>query len=321
MDIKAYVTHQVRSFSLSDLKPRQSSQDQDQPKLRPCQQAYIGPSTARRLFERSTYALRSPHDEAIFVQHDINVRRFDATTFASSAMPSTSYSAECTSSAQASTRHAEHTRETHALLRSINSMRHAEGVTPLLFDPALSADLQAYADIMEDLEPALPASPTSPTTITPSSPSSGDGKHHSARLTSPAGLGALACAELWYGGKYKRHLHRLLPPPSPTFAALAPQHGEDCACHVRKVFEVLVDGAWEVVGIARTPVVVGDVRGGGGGGGSGGRWVVELVEGMASLGTVGGVLVGKTLPELPVGEGEGWRGEEGEVGSVYSQEG
>ena len=77
-----------------------------------------------------------------------------------------------------------------------------------------------------------------------------------ARLVSPPHMGALACGEMWYGGKYRRHLYSINP-------ETMGEHPENCPCHLRIVFETMVDEGWEGVGIGR---------------GNDGRWVVELME-------------------------------------------
>lgn len=110
------------------------------------------------------------------------------------------------------------------------------------------------------------------------------------RLISPPGLGGLACAEGWGGGRYARHwrgcrghIAGSLGVAGDSSADVVGAGGggigreglggvvagveeQYCRCKERRVYDVLMDAGWEVVGIARF-----------GGGGGGGRWVVEVV--------------------------------------------
>ena len=137
------------------------------------------------------------------------------------------------------------------LFHSINSSRQAEDAHPLRLKPLLCKHAQDYADMLFSEEHYSGTSvPSTNQVVVVMSPSGS----RVARLVSQPRIGALACGEMWYGGKYKRHLYSIT-------SENVGNHPENCACHLRIVFETMVDEGWSAIGIGR---------------GEDGRWVVEL---------------------------------------------
>ncbi|KAK4539446.1 hypothetical protein LTR36_010923 [Oleoguttula mirabilis] len=295
-EIKVFMATQIRSFSINDLSSPTGGD------LRHCQEVYMGESRkARRHFKRTIVRTpKSPHAELIFAEHEANVRKLDSalpsptsTTSGSSGRERTCNNTCSSGGAAESTQRVEIERDKWILLSSLNSARKLEGALPVILDQALSNELQAYADISEDSDLLQPVYSLGevvsmpPTTITPATSSRGQ---QTVLLTSPPGLGGLACGELWYGGKYKRHAYSA--PPRDRV------HPENCPCHGRKVFDTVVDGVWKSVSIARYL--------------ESGRWLVELVSDEAAAredvgcdedgdGAWEEVPVLKVLPALPSG--------------------
>jgi hypothetical protein len=247
--------------------------------LRPCQRAYLGESNARRLLRRAQLSKKPGSAEyeqdPIFTLHQEAYQEAAAEAFAAAAATpftssnrpaaATGYSVECYATHVEDEKRRKEAAATEkeklVLLHSINSSRQAEGVHPLRLQPLLCKLAQDQADLLahEDAYPSTirpsnnndsVASPNSVTVVM--SPFGA----RVARLISPPHMGALACGEMWYGGKYRRHLYSLS-------TETAGEHPENCPCHLRMVFETMVDGGWEDVGIGR---------------GVDGRWVVELME-------------------------------------------
>jgi hypothetical protein len=194
------------------------------------------------------------------------------------------------------------------LVGNINNSRAIVSAAPLRLDPLLSARAQTYVD----LEIPPPPPPKSTTTVfrrheslnlrqarhratkieqipfaTPSGASA-------IRLISPPGLGVLTCAELWIGGKYKRHKtvrpshapnqHRYTFLPTfveddteSTFSMVSSSHSHGhsrsnsegqnhtnwCACAEYDAWKTVTDKRWKEIGIGCA---------------KDGRWVVELWE-------------------------------------------
>lgn len=109
--------------------------------------------------------------------------------------------------------------EQRLLVQTLNTSRATVSAAPLELEPELNNRAQQYVNL--EIPPLPPAKPTPipfrrhaslhlrearqrPTTIEdiPFAESCGSS---AVRLISPTGLGVLACAELWAGGKYKRH--------------------------------------------------------------------------------------------------------------------
>lgn len=234
------------------------------PDLRPCQNAYLGESNARRLLKRSQLSKKARNnlsqEEPIFALHEeaaLEAAAAAAVPFHQT--PPTGYSVQCYATFaedEQKRRDAEVAeKEKMVLLNSINSSRHAEGTSPLRMKPILAKYAQDYADMLfsEDINnshhSAADPKPIGLNSVVVVMAPSGA---RVARLVSPPRIGALACGEMWYGGKYRRHLYNL-----ESVAA----HPDDCPCHLRIVFETMVDEAWKAIGIGR---------------GEDGRWVVEL---------------------------------------------
>lgn len=202
------------------------------------------------------------------------------------------------------------------LVRNINNSRAIVSAAPLRLDPLLSARAQTYVDL-EIPPPPPPKSPpavfrrheslnlrqarhraTQIEQISFARPGGASG----VRLISPPGLGVLACAELWVGGKYKRHKmvkanhvayqHRysFLPPfvadDSESMISVVSNshshghsrshnHGHSrsnsegqthtnwCACAEYDAWKTVTDKRWKEIGIGCA---------------KDGRWVVELWE-------------------------------------------
>ena len=229
--------------------------------LRPCQRAYLGESNARRLLKRAQLSKKTDHDEPIFQLHEEAAAEAAAaaaaTPFEISATTTTTagYSVECYAT------HAEDEkkrkeaiaaeREKVVLFNSINSSRQAEGLPPLRLKLHLCKYAQDHADMLfnEEHGNGTPVSNTNNVVVVMSSSGA-----RVARLVSPPRMGALACGEMWYGGKYKRHLYNITPEN-------VGEHPDDCPCHLRIAFETMVDEGWSAIGVGR---------------GEDGRWVVEL---------------------------------------------
>ncbi len=230
------------------------------PDLRPCQRAYLGESNARRLLKRSQLsrkARRDPppeEDSVLSLQEEAAMEKVaEAAGIAPARTAPIGYSVECyaTHAETATQRKAAQLTEKEKLVlfNSINSSRRAEGRSALRLKPSLSKYAQDHADILYQEDRIPNNEPTSTNSVIVVMAPSGA---RVARLTSPPRIGALACGEMWYGGKYRRHLYSMDG---------AGEHPDDCTCHLRIVFETMVDDGWKAIGIGR---------------GEDGRWVVEL---------------------------------------------
>lgn len=247
------VTITRSSFSLSDIKPLPDLPKDEMPttSLRHCQETYMRAS-ASRLAGRFARVPSSPHEEPIFEEHAANVLKAEAnaTEALSSAMQATSAGVLCVTKIQTGEQERLLIADKAVLFSSINSARAQEGVQPVLLDAFFSDEVQLYADTLEDSEFSarkykhLPMPPTTISAIMTGG----------ARLISPPGVGALACGELWAGGKNRRHTTRSL-------LVGDPKHHESCPCRGKLVFDAMIDEQWRTVGIGKT----GD-----------GRWVVEF---------------------------------------------
>lgn len=251
-------------FSMSSRTKAASAID-----LRPCQRAYLGESNARRLLKRSHLTkkarARNIHDpipdEPIFALHEETA--LEAAAIAAAApfdSKPTGYSVQCyaTFAEDEKKRQKAETadKEKLVLFHSINASREVEGKPRLRFKPLLGKYAQDYADMLctEDRHSTDPDPDQSAhnSVVVVMSPSGS----RVARLVSPPKMGALACGEMWYGGKYKRHLYNMLGESEKP-------HPDDCPCHLRIAFETMVDQGWKAIGIGR---------------GEDSRWVVELAE-------------------------------------------
>ena len=262
----------LTSFNLS-VSERTSDPEPD---LRPCQQAYMGESNLRRILKRSHLCRKTSQEEPIFVLHEeaakAAAKREAASREAALPFSDTSPSVSTGYSVQCYATHAEdeqRRREAEAaekekmtLFHSINSSRQVEGMPPLRLKPLLGKYAQEYADVITHEDHNTHNRHSSPTSLSTANLTQQNSVvvvmsptgTRVARLVSPPRIGALACGEMWYGGKYKRHLYSLAPDAVHT-------HPEDCPCHLRMVFETMVDEGWMGVGIGRA---------------EDGRWVVEL---------------------------------------------
>lgn len=184
--------------------------------------------------------------------------------------------------------------EQTALVRSLNGMRASVSVEPLDLHPLLSNHAQDHAALY--LAPLPPPKPLPPG-FAPRRSSARQIKHRATtieaiefkspgsaaavRLISPPGLGALACGELWAGGKYKRHktVRHGQVPSQHRFTLLPGFELNDrdsvatneswnagaswCGCAEWDAYRAVTDGRWKCCGVGRA---------------EDGRWVVELWE-------------------------------------------
>lgn len=223
----------------------------------PRQPVYLGNSTARRLLKRSQYCKKGDFDEPIFALHEEGTSNAATPYEEAAKLPTQTGSfVRCYASHledEAKRREAGAVeKEKSVLLKSINSSRRAEGILPLQTRPELNQCAQDYADMLcnEEQCSVNPATFTTNSVVVVMSPSGS----RAARLVSPPRMGALACGEMWHGGKYKRHLYS-------TALERVRAHPDNCPCHLRIVFETMVDEGWNAIGVGR---------------GEDGRWVVEL---------------------------------------------
>ena len=240
------ITNQLKNISNIDLRIRPR---QDTFHLRPCQERYVADSVARRIFKRSAHAPKGPHEEPIFTAHRANFTGSLRSEGSSSGGSCASPEVPNISHARGQKYLKELQEGRLALLRSMNSARHVEQVPYLVLDERVSGQLQEYPDcisIFDALSVGSNSEGLSNTVVIPVP------LQDAIRLVSPPGLGGLACAELWCGGKYKRHA---------TSRMNDPQHPRECACHLHVVWQHIVEPAHRVVGIGRS---------------EDGRWLVEL---------------------------------------------
>lgn len=109
--------------------------------------------------------------------------------------------------------------EQRLLVQTLNTSRATVSAAPLELEPELNNRAQEYVNLEI---PPLPPAKSTPTpfrrhpflhlrearqrpTIIEEIPFAESRGSSATRLISPTGLGVLACAELWAGGKYKRH--------------------------------------------------------------------------------------------------------------------
>ena len=224
--------------------------------LRPCQRAYLGESNARRLLKRSQLCKKTDRDEPIFALHEEVTQEVAIAAAAPFQNAPTGYSVQCYAT------HAEDEqkrkeaeaveKEKMILFNHINSSRQLEGAHVLQLKPLLAKYAQDHADMLytEEHSTTTPGPASTNSVVVVMAPSGS----RVARLVSQPRIGALACGEMWYGGKYRRHLYSV---STETVNA----HPDNCPCHLRIVFETMVDEGWKAAGIGR---------------GEDGRWVVEL---------------------------------------------
>ncbi|KAK5693196.1 hypothetical protein LTR17_025218 [Elasticomyces elasticus] len=148
-------------------------------------------------------------------------------------------------------------REKAALLSSLNSARALEGRASLNYDEGLFDEVMlqfplARGSVVDENQAPEPTGQytqhLNPTTIHPF--------EGGVRVVGPPTLGALAFGERIAGGKYRAHQ---LPLRKPC--------GEWCPCHLRPVWECVVQDRWVKVGVGKS--------------GDGKRWVVVLNDGIA----------------------------------------
>ncbi|KAK4556566.1 hypothetical protein LTR86_006137 [Recurvomyces mirabilis] len=236
----------IKNISSIDLRLR-SRQDTSQ--LRASQERYVGDSVARRIFKRSAHAPKGPHEETIFTAHRANLT--DGLRSEGSSSLGIFAAPEVANISQASEQkfRKELQEGRFALLRSLNSARHIERVPYLVLDERISSQLQEYADcisIFDALSMSSGSDELKTTTVIPIP------LQNAIRFISPPGLGGLACAELWCGGKYKRHANTRVNDR---------EHPRDCACHLHIVWQHIVESTHRYVGIGRS---------------EDGRWLIEL---------------------------------------------
>ena len=242
------------ALDLAIASGRSGTIDNSEP-LRPCQRAYLGESSARRILRRAQLTKKIEHGEPIFAVHE-------EAAIAAAATPFQASPKNVGNKVQCYATHAEDEKkrkgdqaiekEKMALFNSINGARQAENVHKLGFKPLLAEYAQDHADMLYSEEhcSSNPSPASTNSVVVVMAPSGA----RVARLVSPPKIGALSCGEMWYGGKYKRHLYSMATDNVTT-------HPDDCPCHLRIVFETMVDEGWNSIGVGR---------------GEDGRWVVEL---------------------------------------------
>ncbi len=274
-----------------------STNNPDTP-LRPCQQVYLGESNARRMLKRAQLSRKTGsgsagfddpifalHEEASESEHLLAAAAVPFEAIDSPASPGspdrTGYSVQCYAThLEDESRKKEEAateKEVMVLFNSINISRQVEGASPLKLNSALWHHAQEHAEQLHVEEVCsspggtLSSLPAYVPNVTVHTPRAG---RRRATLVSPPAIGALACGEMWYGGKYRRHLYAVREAGSGSGSGSSigsggsdegPVHPEDCPCRLRMVFETMVDDGWTCVGIGR-------------GGNGNGRWVVELGE-------------------------------------------
>ncbi|KAK1056048.1 hypothetical protein LTR33_013988 [Friedmanniomyces endolithicus] len=160
-----------------------------------------------------------------------------------------------------------------ALLSSLNSARGLQGCVRLEYDPLLfngmlghlstTEDILEGGDVTKNLD--MHVRHLQPTILTAIPVGATEGQR-GVMIVSPPGYGGVACGELWAGGKYRAHAY----PPKPMRRAADSSGGEEhpewCPCHLREVWECLVESRWRKVKVEF----------------SGERWTVLLSDGRAS---------------------------------------
>ena len=247
----------LRRFTTVQMSPVRGADAE----LRPCQRAYLGESNARRLLKRAQLTRKPDNYEPIFALHEEAAAEAAAaaaaTPFESNNTTTISggYSVECYATHMEDEKKRKDAeaaeKEKLVLFHSINCSRQAEGTQPLRLNPVLCKLAQDYANVLFDEEHYSGTNVSNANQVVVVMSPSGA---RVARLVSPPRLGALACGEMWYGGKYRRHLYNITPEN-------VSEHPDNCPCHLRIVFEAMVDEGWTAMGIGR---------------GEDGRWVVEL---------------------------------------------
>ncbi|TKA60219.1 hypothetical protein B0A55_12424 [Friedmanniomyces simplex] len=246
----------------SKRKDKQSSPADDRPLA----------MTGTRLFSRkTTCSKRSRQDEAL--AHP-NINSNDRDQWTDTVSPTTrgsGYSAACVAGTggmemlQRKRCGVLTERDRAALLSSLNSSRGLEGCGALEYDPLFFDEMKGHGSAPEGLADSsglanhldVHVQHLQPTTIA-RLPGGG------MRIVSPPGYGALACGELWAGGKYRAHAYTTGPDRRADGGG--EEHAGWCPCHLRKVWECLVEQRWRRVGVGM----------------SGGRWVVVLCEDRAT---------------------------------------
>ncbi|KAK5687283.1 hypothetical protein LTS10_001421 [Elasticomyces elasticus] len=184
-------------------------------------------------------------------------------------------------------------REKAALLSSLNSARALEGRASLEYDEQLFDEVMlqfplARGSVVDENQAPEPTGQytqhLNPTTIHPFA--------GGVRVVGPPTLGALAFGERMAGGKYRAHQPPLRKPC-----------GEWCPCHLRPVWECVVQDRWVKVGVGKS--------------GDGKRWVVVLTDGIVHqggqvIGEGATGLTGKYPKDLPLPPPPPWMG--GEIG-------
>lgn len=166
----------------------------------------------------------------------------------------TNYQVSCTSAAEDVKKAKEHMDERLFLIARLNAGRKTEGVAPFIIDDELMAHAQQHAD--NDATAADAAlqlrynepNPKPDKALLPDTviiiPSPCDTRFDAARVVSRRGLGAFACAERWYNGKFRGHVFQ--------GAKNMESHRDDiCDCRLVPVSATLMAGEYVKIGVGK----------------------------------------------------------------------
>lgn len=176
----------------------------------------------------------------------------------------TQYDVQCSNAAADLAKAEREKKDKLFLADKFNACRRSQGLAPLQVNDELSAHAQQHADnlpapytdfLPSPTGPVVPRSPLGPRPDTVTTvPSPLERRQSVARLVSDRGLGAMACVERWYGGKYRRHV---------LHVGGREAHTEDCPCRLAIVYDTMMSPSFTKMGVGRATE-------------GAGVWVVEL---------------------------------------------
>ncbi|KAF2769069.1 hypothetical protein EJ03DRAFT_106155 [Teratosphaeria nubilosa] len=262
MTIATSIIRKIRRISTIGVSSSSDRAPEPEYRLRHCQEQYFsgGAQTTKRWRVMSRHSradfAKDSHKEGIFVVHAANI-----------GIPGTPRPVTTVVVPGSMVRNAQRSEdleiEKKVFYNAINNARRSEGARHVKLDPAIAADVQAYAETLPQLQPRgspwEDVSTRASTFIEQGMPQHG---RESVRLIGPPGYRALACCELWCSGKHIRrshfgqHVRRLM-----HISSFSRRHPAGRQRHLYTAFETMIDPKWEVMGIGRT---------------ADGRWVVEF---------------------------------------------